>query len=163
MRNDLTQERLKELLSYDPVTGVFIWNVHRHRTQPGDIAGTPQYGYVLIGIEQRKYAAHRLAWLYVKGEWPKGQIDHRNRNRADNRIGNLRLATHSDNMQNALLRKDNTSGMKGVYWVKRRKRWIGVVTARKVVHHLGYFKEFEDAKAAVLESRERLHGDFAAA
>jgi hypothetical protein len=86
---ELTAERLRELLNYDPDTGVFTWRVrpvHSHRV--GDIAGSVRTtrGYRLIGVAGRVYKAHRLAWLYMMGEWPKDQIDHINRDPSDNRF-----------------------------------------------------------------------------
>ena len=72
-------------------------------------------GYVLISIDGTRYPAHRLAWLYIYGQWPNGQIDHINRNPSDNRIVNLREATVAENGHNAGLRIDNTSGFKGVH------------------------------------------------
>jgi hypothetical protein len=94
----LTVERLRELLTYDPETGELRWRVTRRRAAKGSLAGTlNRNGYRNIEVEQRCYKAHRLAWLYVTGEWPKETIDHINCKRDDNRWANLRQATTAEN------------------------------------------------------------------
>ncbi|HAS0888998.1 TPA: HNH endonuclease, partial [Enterobacter cloacae subsp. cloacae] len=105
----LTQNRLKEVLRYDPLTGVFYWlNPTAYCMHPGDVAGFVDYtGYAYIKVDRVKYSAHRLAWLYVHGSMPEEQIDHVNNNRSDNRISNLRLASRSQNMMNQYVRKDS--------------------------------------------------------
>jgi hypothetical protein len=97
----LTAERLRELLDYDPETGRFIWRKD-HPTakhiKAGSVAGTKNgRGYWVIGVAGAKYVAHRLAWLYVTGEWPAHLVDHENGDRLDNRFANLREATDSQN------------------------------------------------------------------
>jgi len=119
----LTQERLKHLLHYNPDTVVFTWlSKPSRRINSGSIAGRikPKKGYVEIGISGRIYLAHRLAWLYIYGTWPKEQVDHINGIRNDNRIKNLRLATTSQNQWNKKMQKNNTSGIKGVSWDNQR-------------------------------------------
>src|SRR5687768_4110898 len=122
----LTAERLRELLDYDPDTGVFRWKTRPVRAEylrtdrawnsrfAGRPAGTLVKGYVCILIYRRSYRAHRLAWLYVHGEWPRNELDHEHGNRADNRIEKLRSATRGQNMQNRKPNSNNTSGYPGV-------------------------------------------------
>lgn len=106
MKTELTQARLRELLSYEPETGVFRWLSPKGRCPAGGVAGSPMgEGYLYVKIDGAKYYAHRLAWLYVHGQWPEHQIDHGNRVRADNRIANLRDATPKENMANRAARR----------------------------------------------------------
>src|SRR5215813_12141516 len=103
----LTHERLKELLSYDPKTGLFIWNSR------GAVAGTTdQEGYIQIHLDGKKYRAHRLAYLYMTGEMPTQILDHINRVRSDNRWGNLRPVTDRFNYYNCSDYSNNKSGVK---------------------------------------------------
>lgn len=97
----LTAESLRELLHYDPQTGIFTWRVTRGNLKACSRAGSmKEDGYIRVCIGERRYHAHRLAWLYVTGDWPVEEIDHINRNKADNRFTNLRPATRSTNEQN---------------------------------------------------------------
>ena len=107
----LTQVELKELLHYAPDTGGFLWRKGRSNVVAGTRAGTPDKdGYVIIRIDKRHYRAHRLAWFYVIGVWPRAIIDHINRNPFDNRFCNLREATHSQNQHNRSMQANNTTG-----------------------------------------------------
>jgi HNH endonuclease len=116
MKPELTHERLLELLSYDPETGLFRWLVARGGTaKAGSIAGSPTMnGYVNISIDGRLYRAHRLAFLYMLGRWPDPEADHRDLNRANNRWTNLREATSAQNQANVSAHRDNKLGIKGV-------------------------------------------------
>jgi hypothetical protein len=99
--SELTRRRLRELIDYDPATGAFSWRVSRQRVNAGDRAGTLSvYGYRVICIDGACYRGGRLAWFYVRGRWPREQIDHRDRDRANDRFENLRLATQLLNNQN---------------------------------------------------------------
>lgn len=159
----LTQNRLKELLRYDPLTGVFYWlNPTAYCMHPGDVAGFVDYtGYAYIKIDRVKYSAHRLAWLYVHGSMPDEQIDHVNNNRSDNRISNLRLASRSQNMMNQYVRKDSISGVKGVGWDKKMQSWRArcQVGGKRVV--IGWFDSVEEAEESLRVYREKNHGEFA--
>jgi hypothetical protein len=143
----LTQAEIKELLRYDPTRGVFTWLVAAgKRVKAGSVAGTLlSDGYCRIQIKGKRYKAHRLAWLYVHGQWPSNQIDHRNRIRDDNRIGNLREAT---TMQNAMNRSTNTSGVPGVSWYRGMCKWQAQIWVGQKPKHLGYFANIEDAAEA---------------
>lgn len=148
--NELTAEYLRSVLDYDPETGVFTWKVRTStKVKIGDITGSLDgRGYLQIGVCSRLHKAHRLAWLYVYGEWPKLSIDHINRNRADNRISNLRDVTSKQNNQNAGKRSDNKSGHPGVYWYKPYNKWRAQIKHNQKKIHLGYFTTIEDAVSA---------------
>ena len=149
-RPELTAEYLRSILHYDPETGIFTWKVRTsNRVKVGDVAGSPDdLGYLLISIQNRNYKAHRLAWLYVYGEWPKDQIDHINRDRADNRIENLREVTNKQNQQNTSKSSRNTSGHTGVRWHKQNSRWQARIMHNQKEIYLGCFTDIEDAVAA---------------
>ena len=148
--SDLTQARLKELLSYDPDTGIFVWiKSTDKRISIGAVAGiVNNRGYRRIKIDGKHRRAHRLAWLYVHGVWPDGELDHMNRDKLDNRISNLRIATRSENLQNTNIRKNNTSGVKGVWLNKVRRKWVASVHINRKYKHLGHFNTIEEATAA---------------
>jgi hypothetical protein len=143
----ITQERLKELVSYDANTGVFTWNKDRKGgVKAGSKAGCVfNNGYVYIGLDGRSYTAHRLVWLYVSGTIPM-LIDHINRDRADNRICNLRVSSHSDNGHNSNVRRNNASGFTGVS--KAGNKWNAYITVNRKRFNLGYFASPELASAA---------------
>lgn len=155
----ITAARLREVLHYNPITGVFTWRVRTSTcVQVGDVAGgSGSGGYIDIRIDGRKHGAHRLAWLYMTGELPEHEIDHENTCRSDNRWDNLRDATHAQNMQN--LRKapsHNTSGFLGVS-EDRRGLWRAQIMVGGRNKSLGYHQTQELAHAAYLEAKARLH------
>jgi hypothetical protein len=119
-------------------------------------------GYFQISIFNRPFLAHRLAWMYMTGSMPdsKHEIDHINGNRNDNRWCNLRLATDGQNMFNAKLRKDNSSGYKGVLWSTQKSKWYGIVCYNRKQHYSGFFHSKEEAFAARNELAKKLHGEF---
>lgn len=157
-----TLEEVREHLSYDPATGVFTWVKPRcSRMHPGALAGSRKpEGYVRIYFG-RMILAHRLAWFYVHGEWPTGEIDHINGNRADNRIANLRVATHAENGRNRGANRTNSLGLKGVSWHPQAKMWRARIHVDRKQHCLGYFLKPEDAHAAYCAAADKLHGAFA--
>ena len=143
----LSQRTLKELLHYDPDTGVFTWKVRgKGISKIGSVAGYIRGGrYRYIKIRQTMYAAHNLAWLYFHGSFPSEQVDHINRNEDDNRISNLRAVTRSENCRNRKRPSTNTSGVVGVQWNKAKKRWYADAYNDGKRIHLGSFISKEDA------------------
>jgi len=148
--------RLRELLHYDPDTGVFTWiKTAAHRVPAGTVAGAlSNKGYLRIQIDRKIYPAHRLAWLYVHGTWPRGFVDHINRNRVDNRISNLRDVNASQNVRNCGLRATNTSGYKGVSYWTERKKWAAQIRLNGKNKLLGMFATPEEASAAYKKAAE---------
>lgn len=155
----LTQERLRELVVYQPQTGHFFWLCRRGGlAQDGAPAGWKNSnGYTRITVSGKSYYAHRLAWLYMTGEWPAEEVDHINGDRRDNRFANLRATTVSLNRANTKRRSDNTSGYKGVCWDRNRKRWL----VRAAGKHVGYFDTPEAGHAAYVTAAVGAYGEFA--
>jgi hypothetical protein len=154
----LTQQRLKELLQYDPDAGVFVWNVTRSTAKVGDRAGTyDKRGYVRISIDSVVYAAHRLAWLYIHGAWPSGVVDHINRNTGDNRLCNLRDTDQYVNTQNARTRKDSPIGLRGVTRHPQSKKWRARIQANGKSVQLGTFDTPMAAAAAYAAAAAIMH------
>jgi hypothetical protein len=156
-KTELTAERLRELLHYDPTTGMFTWRVSRGTARTGDIAGsTNDGGYIQISVDSVIYKAHRLACLYMTGELPAENIDHRYGNKIDNRWHELRLAKQSQNMQNQRVALSNNKiGLLGVSIHRGRPRATIVVDRKH--KHIGYFDTPELAHAAYLEAKTKLH------
>lgn len=151
----LTVDRLRELLNYDPQTGMFVWLRPHGTVKIGDEAGCvqksrPGLSYRSISIGRRLYKAHRLAWLYVHGEWPPCgmEIDHADGDGLNNRLSNLRPATVSQNQANARHRVNSASGRKGVCWNKRDRKWQARIRINGYRVHLGNFDDPETAAAA---------------
>lgn len=162
MKDDLSQEFLKSILEYNQDTGEFFWiNPKRSWVAPGTKAGSVEVkGYVVININGGLYKAHRLAWLYVYGEWPKNQLDHIDRNKQNNRIGNLRQATNGQNQQNTPKYRTKAlvkSKYKGVSWREQSKKWQVEIQVNKKRYNLGMFVCEEDAAIAYLEAKKKLH------
>lgn len=160
----ITADQLKQLLSYDPATGIFTWRVRRNQNAiVGSVAGAVNTGgYIQIRVLGRKYAASHLAFLYMTGGWPIDQIDHINREPADNRWANLREASHAENCMNRRTRSDNTSGIKGV-----KQTRFGTYEASIGYHgekiYLGTFPTLVQALSVRRTAERDLHGKFAGA
>lgn len=155
----MTSEELKELLHYDPETGVFTWKVGRKgKAQAGSVAGCvgPQ-GYIRIKIKNKIYLAHRLAWFYTYGRWPIWQLDHINGIRHDNSSSNLREATQSENSQNSKKRTDNTSGYTGVSIRKGTDKWRAYINIKGKRTYIGDYITPELAYKAYLKAKANLH------
>jgi hypothetical protein len=156
----LTQQKLKELLDYNPNTGEFVWKIPCGQRAPvGAIAGSYNQGYKFIKINGKKYSAHRLAWLYTHGQFPQNQLDHINRIRNDNRIDNLREVTNSENQQNVTPRKDNISGIKGVEFHTATQKWQARIALNGKRIYLGLYNNIEDAIVARKQA-EQIHHPF---
>lgn len=151
----VTQKLLKELLHYDPRTGLFTWVKKRARTsfKVGDVAGGfDSDGYICITINNSQYLAHRLAFLYMTGKFPDNQVDHDNHCRDDNRWKNLNPATNAANNKNKSMPKNNTSGCVGVCWGEAANRWMAYIYVKRKRIHLGYFTHKTDAVNARKEA-----------
>lgn len=160
---EISHTRLRELLHYSPDTGSFIWKIATsNRGAVNSVAGfLLNTGYRYITLDGQKYLAHRLAWFYVNGEWPSGDIDHIDRNRDNNAIANLRPATRSQNMSNGGVRKDSKSGYRGVTWHAQNKSWRATIQKDGKQHYLGCYKNVEDAAEAYRVAAIKIFGQFA--
>jgi len=143
----LTQDQVKSLFHYDSENGIFKWRFNNGgRVSANNIAGCKNHhGYIVIFFKKKIYQAHRLAWLYVHGYMPPQQIDHINRDRSDNRLINLRLATHSLNNQNKKIQINNTSGFKGVSYDKKIKKWVSNIGINNKNNRIGRYENISDA------------------
>lgn len=159
----ITQARLKELLHYDPVTGIFTNLKQRNYNAPvGKRAGkvVSRGRYRMIALDGLDFYEHYLAWLYVFGMWPTMQIDHWNGDGTFNAIDNLRDSTQSENMCNAQ-RQVGVSGLIGAYFDLRRLTWYSKIELGGQSWYLGKFDSDKQAHEAYLEAAEHLHGEFA--
>ncbi|MCC0067103.1 MAG: HNH endonuclease [Rhodovulum sp.] len=149
-------------MEYDPETGVFRWRVNRQWVKAGAAAGTKHNrGYWAITVDGRSYGAHRLAFLYMIGEWPKGQIDHCDRDRRNNRWGNLRPASHSQNCSNRSVFASSGTGIKGVR--RRGNKFCAQIRRNGQTEYLGTFVTAAEAAVAFNRAARELHGAFASA
>ncbi len=155
----VTQEYLKSILEYNPETGDFVWlNVNKvaRNIHNGDIAGTLNNGYVQIQINRIRYFAHRLAWLYMTGNWPLYEIDHINHIRNNNRFVNLR-DTYNNNWNQTKISKSNTSGYRGVCFHKASGKWEAQIQVNGIKKHLGHFDTPEEASVVYEEAKLFYH------
>lgn len=153
----ITQEKLKEHLNYNPETGVFSWiKPTGDRVKPGYVAGCNKGDYTIIRIG-KIYYAHRLAFLYMTGSFPKKHVDHINGSGRDNRWENIREVCPSENHKNRGISERNKSGSIGVFWSKSRLRWVARIKVNGKNIHIGQYVNIEDAKESRLKA-ELLHG-----
>lgn len=161
----MTQEliaELREWINYDPDTGVLTWKKPRRKIRVGaECGGYNYYGYRYFRFNRVFLFSHRVAFALAHSRWPTNQIDHINRVRDDNRIGNLRESTQAENTLNSSRRSDNTSGVVGVSWNKNRNKWQAHVWCRGVSANR-YFTDLGEAAEWVKKKRAELHGEFAA-
>ena len=160
MKANLTASRLRQVLSYDKKTGLFTW-IERpnRRIAIGTTAGSVnRWGYVAIRVDGERYMAHRLAWLWVHGWWPELEIDHINGNRSDNRWANLRTCTAAENRQNQRAsRCGNSSGLLGVSWNSRLRRWVSQISVNGKHRYLGLFDTKEAAHTEYVRVKREIH------
>ena len=160
----LTAQLLREMLSYDPETGEFRWLVKASKnTVVGSIAGSILgNGYRQIRmLGKQSFYVHRLAYLYMTGEWPPEQIDHVDGNPDNNKWNNLRISNQTQNMGNTRVPDHNTSGIKGVSWCKRRKKWRAYIVINQKQEALGHYVYKHDAAAAYAKRAREVFGEFA--
>lgn len=159
----ITHDLVRELLDYDPTTGVMTWK-HREVTARHwntRYAGKPvgaigHNGYLMTCIFKKKVSVHRLIWFWVHGDWPC-ILDHKDRDRLNNRLSNLRNVDASINARNKSMRRNNKSGAIGVHWSKAANKWVAQIAADKKVRHLGVFDTVEGASLAYQNARDVFH------
>ena len=159
-----TTSELRELFDLDGESGVLRWRKRvAFRIRIGDIAGSfhEATGYRVVQIGPKKYRAHRIVMAMVTGEWPSGEVDHINGNRADNRPANLRPSTRAQNMMNKSRYRSNKSGIKGVCWSRSHGKWHAQISIDRKVIGLGFFDEINEAADAYRLAAERHFGEFA--
>jgi hypothetical protein len=157
---ELTQQQLKSVIRYIPICGLFLYTENYPGKKRGTVVGTTVTNmYTHISIYGKKYKAHRLAWLYVYGKWPEGQIDHIDGDPSNNRIDNLRLATQSQNNRNKKMSSNNTSGAKGVSRIG--SRFQAQITVAGKRRYLGTFGTLNEAADAYKTAAEKYFGEFA--
>lgn len=158
-RQDLTPERLRELLHYEPEVGVFSWKAPRRGVRPGRTGNVRPDGYIRIGIDGVNYLAHRLAWLYMTGGWPTIDVDHRDGNPSNNQFINLRDVSQQMNIENirAATKRNRSSGLLGVSFHARDSLWRARIRIDGKDRTIGYFKTPEAAHSAYLEVKRKKH------
>lgn len=156
----LTAERLREVLDYDPETGVFIWKIPCCNGRPEQAGGPSNRSYIVICVDKRRYLAHRLAWLHVTGEWPENFLDHRDLDRANNRWMNLRSCSKPQNGANRLKQTNNTSGFKGVTWNRQAGKWKAAIGIGGKHRHIGHYDCPVAAHLAYGIAAEQTFGEF---
>ncbi len=167
---ELTYELVRELLDYDPATGLLIWRRRDRRWFNTDHAwrgwntryaeqpsGTLTDGYLNVSLCDQLFRAHRVIFLWMTGRWPEPAVDHDNHHGTDNRWSNLFESTHQQNQRNQSLHKNNTSGRVGVWWSENSSKFVAEIRVDYRKLHLGYFSTFESACAA-REAAEREYG-----
>lgn len=163
-KGELTAERLRAALDYNPETGEFIWRNpegHNKRFKGHKCSFIDAWGYGAIHIAGKLYKSHRLAWLYVHGVWPKRFLDHINGNRADNRICNLREASDKQNAWNTRRPTTNISGIKGVSWDEKNEQWRASIGVNGKSINLGRYDCKEDAARAYRKAATQHFGEYA--
>jgi hypothetical protein len=155
----MTAEDLRKVLEYNPISGIFVWiKKISKKIVLGSRAGTiSDAGYRIISIEGKKYREHRLAYLYMTGHWPERDIDHKDRNRANNKWNNLRNASRSQNGINSMRSNESIYG-RGVYL--KDGRFVSHCRVDGEYHHIGSFDTAEAAKVAYEEYTKENHNEF---
>ncbi len=166
-RDDLTAEYVRQIFDYNPEIGELRWKL-RTDLRPcdsarlvGRLAGSVKSDCVNIKINGKMYKAHRVIFLWMKGEWPKYQCDHVDVETSNNRWSNLREATQSQNQANKRLYKNNSSGLKGVHWRSDVGKYQAQINKSGKRTHLGYFDDPNDGHAAFCRASQEEYGKFA--
>ena len=159
----LTQSKLKEIIEYDPLTGIIIYKkTLSNRIKVGEeVNGISDRGYKRCQIEGKRYQCHDLAWLYMTGEFPKNQIDHIDCNPENLKFINLRESTQMQNCCNRSIGKNNSSGIKGVKWHKSSGKWYVSIDSNYKRIYIGSYDYIKDAEIAVKKARLEIHKEFA--
>lgn len=170
-KTDLSANELKRHVEYDPLTGIFTrlmkepstrlartWNT-RYGGQPA--GWTNERGYVEVSINGKVHLGHRLAWLYMTGEWPVAEVDHVNGEPSDNRWANLRAASRRQNAMNTKIRSHSKTGVKGVHYYPQWDRYQAKITVAGHCKSLGYYATADEAGSVYQEAAKRLFGEFA--
>lgn len=157
----MDKDILHSILRYNRKTGVFTWKAKTSRKTVigAEAGGIDCAGYRVIGYNGKTYYAHRLAWLYCHGYWPK-QIDHKDGNRANNSINNLRECSHAQNIYNAKKAKNNSSGYKGVSWHRSAGKWEAYICADNRKQYLGLFDSAKEASNAYLDAVKKIEPEY---
>lgn len=154
----LTAQRLRELIAYDPETGLFTNRAARKKIQIGDPAGgvDKSTGYIVIGMDRESYYGHRLAYLYMTGEWPAELVDHKDGIKTNNAWSNLRPATRRINQENQRhATKISASGLLGAY--RKRNKWQSAIQVKGKIIRLGTFDTALQAHTAYVKAKRELH------
>ena len=155
---------IRSRLRYDPAAGKFYMLKSAGRRKSGYQAGyADRLGYIKVCVNGRWMMAHRLAWLFINGQWPDGEIDHINGDPSDNRIENLRECSRSQNVSNAKFNSLNTTGFRGVSRIKRKTvpdRYQATVRKDGVTHYIGTFATPEEAHAEYIKAAVSVHGEY---
>lgn len=153
----ITQKHLKEVLNYNPTTGIFTWINCGSKKRNKKIAGTIcKDGYRSVRVDNISYQSGRLAFLYMEGYFPEHEVDHKDRNRANDKWNNLRHVSRQCNMRNCSIGSLNTSGVKGVWWHKDRKKWTVGIKINLKQKHIGCFVDFDEAVCCRLAAEQCL-------
>lgn len=159
-RDDPTQESLKSMLSYDNETGVFQWiEVRRGRNLGRPVGCVNGDGYLQVSISGRLYSAHRLAWLYVYGAFPRYVIDHIDGDKTNNRIANLRDVSWTTNRENLRRASSNnkSTGLLGASLHIGTGKYVAQIKSKGTPYYLGQFSTPEEAHQVYLEAKRQLH------
>jgi hypothetical protein len=154
-----SQDTLRDLFDY--VDGKLYWKVGGTGKIKGSEAGMiTEKGYRRIRVQNQLHMAHRLIWAYHYDTVP-AWIDHVDEDKLNNRVENLRAATKEQNGYNISRRKNNRSGVKGMYWSTRDKKWVCELSVNKKICRVGYFDDFDLAELVISEARALYHGPYA--
>ena len=157
----VSHKRLVELLTYLPEEGVFVRNsCVRGRAAGSRIGAVNSEGYELIYVDGARYAAHRLAFFYMTGEFPVQMVDHINGVKTDNRFCNLRLASNAQNQANAKYRSSSASGVVGVRSKKKSGKWVASMKFDGKTRHIGSFETINEAKSAYVAEKKKVFGSY---